>query len=719
MLLHLKGSSLWYGGGTSLSFKLTETGTYEVEWYGYDGLWNCENPRSQIFYVETPPVLDIEPTTLNFNLDPGTSSTKTLNVKNIGGFILTWSTLGWIGVDWIDSVDPWHGSNYAGESTTVSVTVTAPNMPGKDYSKDITVKSNDGTETVSINLHVIEPEDPELYVHPTHHDFGIMDIPEQDSWTFHIENTGEGTLSWSIAESKDWIEVDPSSGTTTTETDDVTVTVDTNGLDYDRHYEALLQVTSNGGFDEVEIELDTGESPPELDVSPESLSFKLETGGSDTKIFKVKNIGGKTLDWNVEGGDDVEWITSVAPSSWHNSADESITVSISVSASDTPARDYDATLYVFSNGGNEEVSVHLRVMGPELCVSPTSLSFRLDPLASATKTFTIKNAGDGSKNLDWSLGGFEEAGWVDSVGPTSGSNSAGKSTTVSISMTAPDTEGKNYNVNIDVSSNAGDKTVSVHLHVNGPSLMHVVPNHLNFDLDPFETDTKQIRIKNLGEQTLEWHIGLDIGWVTRITPDDHGQIKGGEEQLVNIRVTAPDEPNTDFDGYMDVISNGGDAEIYVILHVGELTPDLEVGGYINREVKPGGRITGTFSVRNAGKTNSLLDWKIKSWPDWGSDWDFDLMQGYGLTPEDPDDKVEVSFYAPNVEDGYFTGSIEVENRYDSSDYELVHISVSTPKNRGSFNLLYTVIFERFPVLQKLFESLYHNLHYKKGVLNYE
>ncbi len=104
-----------------------------------------------------------------------------------------------------------------------------------------------------------EGENPILYVHPISHDFGNMDVGEEADWNFYIENKGGGTLSWSISESLSWASVSSTSGTTTTEIDEITVHVDTTGLEAGKHYDGYIYITSNGGNEEVYIELDTNE----------------------------------------------------------------------------------------------------------------------------------------------------------------------------------------------------------------------------------------------------------------------------------------------------------------------------------------------------------------------------------------------------------------------------------------------------------------------------
>jgi hypothetical protein len=68
------------------------------------------------------------------------------------------------------------------------------------------------------------------YLDPPSHDFGTVPEDKTRSWDFDIKNCGGDTLTWSVSDDRSWIKVYPSSGSTTTETDRVTVTIDTYGL---------------------------------------------------------------------------------------------------------------------------------------------------------------------------------------------------------------------------------------------------------------------------------------------------------------------------------------------------------------------------------------------------------------------------------------------------------------------------------------------------------
>ncbi|UCD13033.1 MAG: hypothetical protein JSW60_05580 [Thermoplasmatales archaeon] len=147
--------------------------------------------------------------------------------------------------------------------------------------------------------------------------------------------------------------------------------------------------------------------------------------------------------------------------------------------------------------------------------------------------------------------------------------------------------------------------------------------------------------------------------------------------------------------------------IYVAPH-----PDLECDGSLDwSKVKPGDTVTGSFTVRNIGDSNSLLNWTIDSYPPWGV-WTISPMNGYNLTPEDEPVTVQVEVIAPEDKNSKFEGEIKVVNSDDNNDYDIIPISLSTPKNKPlifNFNML-GGLFERFlnafPILQYFFRLIH-------------
>ncbi|MDP2359758.1 MAG: carboxypeptidase regulatory-like domain-containing protein [bacterium] len=159
------------------------------------------------------------------------------------------------------------------------------------------------TATVYMSLEVLRPT---LHVSTTNLSFGTTTT----TITLSIQNsTGYGELQWTIEEDSPWLSVSPLTGTTTLETDLVTVSVDRSGLSAG-NYQGQLQVVSTGGSQPVGVLVTVPDtSGPQLTVSPLELDFG---SNQSTAIVSVTNTGIGTLSWSVVEA--YPWV-SVNPSS--------------------------------------------------------------------------------------------------------------------------------------------------------------------------------------------------------------------------------------------------------------------------------------------------------------------------------------------------------------------------------------------------------------------
>jgi C1A family cysteine protease len=136
-----------------------------------------------------------------------------------------------------------------------------------------------------------------------------------------------------------------------------------------------------------------------------------------------------------------------------------------------------------------------------------------------------------------------------------------------------------------------------------------------------------------------------------------------------------------------------------------LYPDLECEGEIDwTKVKPGEEVTENFTIENIGEPNSLLDWEITEWPEWGN-WSFSHYSGYNLKPEDGQITIDVTVTAPDEQYQNYSGEIRIENQEDPDDYEIIQVTLSTPRVRlingfFFFSLLKRVI-SQFPLLEEI------------------
>ena len=136
-----------------------------------------------------------------------------------------------------------------------------------------------------------------------------------------------------------------------------------------------------------------------------------------------------------------------------------------------------------------------------------------------------------------------------------------------------------------------------------------------------------------------------------------------------------------------------------------MVPDLNCDGQLKwTGVKPGSEVVDSLTVENVGEAGSKLDWEISDYPDWGT-WSFNPINGYNLKPEDGIITVEISVVAPDEKNKEFTGEIKIVNKENINDFEIIPVSLTTPRNKIFYLNLFEKIFQRFPAFKMLISFL--------------
>jgi hypothetical protein len=128
----------------------------------------------------------------------------------------------------------------------------------------------------------------------------------------------------------------------------------------------------------------------------------------------------------------------------------------------------------------------------------------------------------------------------------------------------------------------------------------------------------------------------------------------------------------------------------IIVDINKINPqsDLDGNGVLAwTDIKTGSTVTGSFTIKNTGESESYIDWEIVSYPDWGT-WTFTPESGQQLKPEDGDYTIEVSVIAPDEKDQEFAGYVKVVNVENSSDFCLIHAALTTPRIKNLDRIQY-------------------------------
>jgi len=106
-------------------------------------------------------------------------------------------------------------------------------------------------------------------------DFGAVET----SLAFTITNAGTGTLTWTITDDQPWLSASPTSGSTTTGADEVTVTVDRTGLSAGSYSGTVTVTPGTGSAQDVTVQMSVAGGPAQGFVLLQSGTF---TMGSPT-----------------------------------------------------------------------------------------------------------------------------------------------------------------------------------------------------------------------------------------------------------------------------------------------------------------------------------------------------------------------------------------------------------------------------------------------------
>lgn len=360
------------------------------------------------------PAIVVSPTSFQFNAQLGGANpaNQTLQINNLGYGILNWTATD--NQTWL-TVTPASGT----APSTPAVSVNIAGLPYGEHNARITVADaagRDSSRTVVVTLTITAPT---LRITPAtiSVETQLGQAPPDDKFVM-IENSGSGSINWSIAGKPNWLGLSQLSGTAPSAVDLIFLS---DSLPGTGDYVANLTVTSAQAVNspqQITVNLHHSVDVPMIAVDPDTLHFAFAQNANSipTQELVIYNAGVGTLDWLITS--DAEWVTT----SIEDGLGDAVT-NIGILPASLPAGEHYTNLTISDpNAYNspKHVVIHCSVgdAAPRICSDPAALTVYLREgiYVSDSANLAISNCGGGTMN--WTA--VSSQPWL-SIAPANGS----------------------------------------------------------------------------------------------------------------------------------------------------------------------------------------------------------------------------------------------------------------------------------------------------------
>jgi len=376
-------------------------GTYrgQVVISALSGATNSPQTLPVTLTVVSPAQLAVSPQFLSFQAPQGSGATvsQAISITNAGSGALSWTASPTTsnGGDWL-KLSAAQGSAPA----NVTVSANPAGLASGVYlgSIQVTDTAAGGKQSVFVAL-TVNP--PATIILLSQSDFVFTTVessPSSLKQTLRILNLGQGTLAWkllaTIPSGGNWLAVDQSSGSTTTDpatAAPIGVLVNPAGLSAGNYYGLLIAssagATNSPQLASVHLRVLASTSAPTPSVLPSGFIFATAEGGAApaAQAFSVQNLGGGSLPFkvSVSTADGAPWL-SASPVQATAAAAAPATVAVQASAGNLRAGVYRGSISLdFGAGLTQDLSVILLITPAS--VSPQAALERPEAGCAATE----------------------------------------------------------------------------------------------------------------------------------------------------------------------------------------------------------------------------------------------------------------------------------------------------------------------------------------------
>ena len=406
------------------------------------------------------------PLTFNYTIGGTAPAAQAVNVSGPSGTSFTTSTGG----------AAWLTATSSGTTpSSVSISINTTGLTAATYTGAVTVTApgvSGSPATIPVTLIVASTSTSNgtLTASPSSLNFSYS-IGNQAPATQSITVGGtSGNSFTATASGGSWLSVSPALGLTP---GFVSVSVNASGLTAATYNGTVIIAASGATSQVVNVSLVVS-SAPSISLSPSSLSFTYQTGGSAPAAQSVSIAGNSGLAFTAtaSGG---SWL-SVTPTSGATGSSSSVTVSVSPSS--LAAGTYSGTVTIAAAGAaSQAVNVTLVVStsSQTITATPSSLNFTASVGAAAPPSQTVNVTGGGSSSMSVTTSG---GSWL--------SASLSASTTqavVTVSVNPANLTAGTYTGTVAIAlpgATNSPQNVAVTFVVSGTAILAATPANLNF-----------------------------------------------------------------------------------------------------------------------------------------------------------------------------------------------------------------------------------------------
>jgi uncharacterized protein (TIGR03437 family) len=441
------------------------------------------------------------PLTFNYTIGGNAPAAQAVNVSGPSGTSFTTSTGG---AAWLSATSG--GTTPA----TVSISVNTTGLAAATYTGAVTVTAagvSGSPATIPVTLIVASASTSNgtLTASPSSLNFSYsIGNPAPATQSITVGGTS-GSSFTATASGGTWLSVSPSSGITP---GFVSVSVNPSGLTA-ATYNGTVTIAASGATSQVVNVSLVVSSAPSISLSPSSLSFAYQTGGSAPAAQSVSIAGSSGLAFTAtaSGG---SWL-SVNPRSGATSSSSSVTVS--VDPSNLAAGTYNGTVTIAAAGAaSEAVNVTLVVStsSQTITVTPSSLNFTAAVGAAAPPSQTVNVTGGGSSSMSVTTSG---GSWL-----SASLSASTTSAVVTVSVNPANLTAGTYTGTVAITlpgATNSPQNVAVTFVVSGTAILAATPANLNFAYLPGNPNPSAQIVNITSSQPASFSIATANGsWLT-------------------------------------------------------------------------------------------------------------------------------------------------------------------------------------------------------------